>query len=170
MRFVYASFLFVVFASAWILPLQAAQLGVQFTSDTRIALGHDKKPPTVAITSPASGSTVAGTIAVTATASAGAGVAGVQLKLDGLVLGAEDTTTPYSVLWDTTAAANNSSHTLTAVARDTSGNRTTSAPVTVTVFNGVTDNPVVVENRLPGSGNWQMWLASYRNASDAGKQ
>ena len=62
------------------------------------------------------------------------GVAGVQFKLDGANLGAEDTAAPYSVSWNTTTAANGS-HTLTAVARDAAGNTTTSAAVTVTVDN-----------------------------------
>ncbi len=94
----------------------------------------DTTPPTVAITSPASGATVSGTITVTAGASDNVGVTGVQFKLDGVDAGAEDATAPYSVAWDTTSAADGS-HTLTAVARDAAGNRTPSAPITVTVSN-----------------------------------
>src|SRR6202007_45450 len=76
----------------------------------------------VTVTSPASGSTVGGTVPVTAsvTAVGALTVAGVQFKLDGANLGAEDTSAPYSVPWDTTAASNGS-HTLTAVARDVFG-------------------------------------------------
>ena len=59
-----------------------------------------------------------------ATATATSGVAGVQFKLDGQNLGAEDTTAPYSRDWDTRAELNGS-HTLTAVARDSVG---TTAP------------------------------------------
>ncbi|PYS94722.1 MAG: hypothetical protein DMF50_11690 [Acidobacteria bacterium] len=88
----------------------------------------DTAPPTVSITSPASGATVSGTATVNASASDNVGVAGVQFLLDGAALGAEDTTAPYSVAWDTTGAGNGS-------ARDAAGNRTTSAPVTVTVSN-----------------------------------
>src|SRR2546428_5010592 len=43
---------------------------------------------------------------------------------------------PYAVSWNTTTATNGS-HLLTAVARDAAGNRTTSAPVSVTVSNTV---------------------------------
>ncbi len=93
----------------------------------------DTTPPAVAITLPADGATVSGTINVTANASDNVGVAGVQFLLDG-VLGADDTTAPYSIPWDTTTASNGS-HTLTAVARDAAGN-TTSASVAVTVSNG----------------------------------
>ena len=41
---------------------------------------------------------------MTATASDDVGVAGVQFRLDGADLGAEDTSAPYSVNWDTTTA------------------------------------------------------------------
>ena len=94
----------------------------------------DTTPPTVDVTSPGSGATVSGTTTVSATASDNVGVAGVQFLLDGAPGGAEDATAPYSVSWDTTTTSNGS-HTLTATARDAAGNRTTSAPVTVTVSN-----------------------------------
>ncbi|MDA8108931.1 MAG: Ig-like domain-containing protein, partial [Betaproteobacteria bacterium] len=74
------------------------------------------------------------TVSVTASASDNVGVAGVQFRLDGANLGAEDTTAPYSVSWDTTSATNGS-HTLTAIARDAAGNKSTSSPVAVTVSN-----------------------------------
>ena len=46
----------------------------------------------------------------------------------------EDTSAPYSVAWDTTAAANGA-HTLSAVARDAAGNTRTATTVSVTVSN-----------------------------------
>ena len=61
----------------------------------------DTTAPTVSLTAPADGATVSGTINVTATASDNVGVVGVQFLLDGNNLGAEDTTAPYSVSWDT---------------------------------------------------------------------
>jgi fibronectin type 3 domain-containing protein len=93
----------------------------------------DSTPPSVALTSPSAG-TVSGVQAVSANASAGQGVAGVQFKLDGQNLGAEDTAGPYSVSWDTRGELNGS-HALTAVARDTTGAQATSAPIAVTVNN-----------------------------------
>src|SRR5207244_4194616 len=113
----------------------------------------DTTPPTVSITSPASGATVSATITVSATASDNVGVAGVQFKLDGANLGAEDTTaSPYSTSWNTTAASNGS-HTLTAVARDAAGNQKTSAAVTVTVSNTTPDTtPPTVSISSPASG------------------
>ncbi|MFI4921529.1 MAG: Ig-like domain-containing protein, partial [Gammaproteobacteria bacterium] len=114
-------------------------------------LPSDTTPPTVSMTAPANGTTVSGTVTVSANASDNVGVVGVQFELDGAALGAEDTTAPYSVSWDSTTASNGS-HTLTAVARDAAGNHTTATPVTVTVSNsgggGTTtrieqDNPAV---------------------------
>ena len=46
---------------------------------------------------------------------------GVQFKVDGANVGAEDTTAPYSIAW-ATSGAGNGSHTITAVARDAAGN------------------------------------------------
>ena len=92
-------------------------------SEARRPSTADTTPPTVSLTAPAPGATVSVTVAVTANASDNGAVAGVQFKLDGANLGAEDTTAPYSISWDTTTAANGS-HTLTAVARDAAGNTT----------------------------------------------
>ncbi len=100
----------------------------------RGAAPPDTTPPSVSVTAPTGGSTVSNTIPVTATAADDDSVAGVRFELDGASLGAEDTSAPYSVSWDTRTATNGS-HTLTAVARDIAGNATTSAPVAVTVGN-----------------------------------
>jgi Ca2+-binding RTX toxin-like protein len=92
----------------------------------------DTTPPTVSITAPVSDATVSGTaVTVSATAADNVRVAGVQFKLDGVNLGVEDTSSPYSI----STTATNGSHTLTAVARDAAGNMTTSAGVSVTVNN-----------------------------------
>ena len=88
---------------------------------------------TVALSAPAAGSTVSGT-AVTVSAEAAGNVTGVQFKLDGVDLGAEDTSAPYSIVWDTTGVANGP-HTLSAVARDAANNTATAADVGVTVSN-----------------------------------
>src|SRR5438445_688216 len=142
-------------------------LGMLWTSDPVTVTGfNDTTPPAVSITSPASGTIVAGTISVTASASDNVRVVGVQFLLDGLNAGAEVTAAPYSAPWDTTTASRGS-HTLTAVARDAAGNRTTSAPVSVTVVNA---SPIVLENQQPGSGNWQMLLSGFQPADDTAKQ
>src|SRR5206468_12001639 len=111
-------------------------------------------------------STVSSTVTVSANASDNVGVAGVQFKLDGATLGAEDSTSPYSVSWDTTTATNGS-HTLTAVARDAAGNQTTSGAVTVTVANDVTPPVIsaVAASSITSSG--EIGRASCREASDS---
>ena len=79
---------------------------------------------------------MSGSVLVTASASDETAVVGVQLQLDGQPLGAEITSAPYRVTWDTTSSANGG-HELTAVARDAAGNRTTATSVTVTVSNAL---------------------------------
>ncbi len=97
--------------------------------------GGDTTAPTVSVTAPANNTTVSGnSVSVTATAADAVGVVGVQFRLDGASLGAEDTTAPYSVAWNSTTATNGS-HQLTAVARDLAGNARTSTAITVTVNN-----------------------------------
>jgi hypothetical protein len=96
--------------------------------------GGDSSPPTVSITSPSTGATVSGIVQVSASASDHVGVVGVRITVDDVDVGSEDTSSPYSVAWDTKTAGNGV-HTLIAAARDVAGNMTDSAPVTVTVAN-----------------------------------
>src|SRR5439155_23256376 len=89
----------------------------------------------VSMTAPANGAAVAGSaVTVSATASDNVGVVGVQFKLDGVNLGAEDTTNAYSISWNSSVAADGP-HTLTAVARDAAGNTATAVAVGVNVDN-----------------------------------
>ncbi|MEP6916494.1 MAG: Ig-like domain-containing protein, partial [Acidobacteriota bacterium] len=133
--------------------------GVTVTVSNTVTPPPDTTAPSVALTAPAASSTVSGAKTVTATASDNIGVAGVQFRLDGVNLGAEDTSAPYSVSWNTSTASNGA-HTLTAEARDAAGNTTLSAPVTVTVSNSTTTPPATIVLRasdvLPQSifGNW----------------
>ena len=94
----------------------------------------DSTAPVIAISAPSANAAVSGSVTVSADATNNVGVAGVQFKLDGGNLGAEDTGAPYGISWDSTSAAN-AAHTLTAVARDAAGNSTTSAALAVTVDN-----------------------------------
>jgi Big-like domain-containing protein/purple acid phosphatase-like protein/ASPM-SPD-2-Hydin domain-containing protein len=98
------------------------------------SLQTDTTPPTVAVTAPASGNTVKSTVTISASASDNVGVAGVQFQLDGMKLGAEVTTQPYTVAWNTTSTADGT-HILTAVARDAAGNLAKSVGVSVSVAN-----------------------------------
>jgi hypothetical protein len=101
----------------------------------------DTTSPTVSISSPASGSVVAGTVSVHADATdpvvAGqttSGIAGVQLQVNGQNVGDLETGAPYSASFDTTSVADGV-YQVRAIARDGAGNQTTSAAVAVTVRN-----------------------------------
>jgi hypothetical protein len=94
----------------------------------------DTTPPTVNLTNPTAGQTVSGTASVAANAADNVAVAKVQFLLDGNPLGAPVTSSPYAISWDTTSVSNGT-HTLSAVATDTSGNTATAANVPVTVSN-----------------------------------
>ena len=100
--------------------------------------GPDVTAPTVSVSAPAG--SVSGTVSLSATASDNVGVVGVQFLVDNVAVGAEDTTSPYSVSFKTTTVGNGV-HTVTARARDAAGNTTTSAPVSITVANGVNHPP-----------------------------
>jgi hypothetical protein len=100
--------------------------------------------PTVALTAPAAGE-VSDTVTVSANAADNVGVAQVEFFAGTTSIGV-DTTSPYSVEWDTTAIANGDMN-LTAVAKDAFGNSTTSAAVAVTV-NNVAGPPAVTLAQL----------------------
>src|SRR5207302_4257552 len=112
-----------------------------------VSVPVDYAPPTVSLTAPTAGPSINGTITVSASATDNVGVVGVQFKLDGSNLGAEVTTAPYAVSWNTTTATN-AAHTLTAVARDAAGNTATSPAVSVTVDNA----PPTVSLTAPAAG------------------
>jgi glucose/arabinose dehydrogenase len=122
-----------------------ALTATQIQSDMNAPVGGgsgsgDTTAPTVNVTAPAGGSTVSGTINVNGSASDNVGVAGVQFLLDGAALGAEDTTSPYSVSWNTVNTANGA-HALSARARDAAGNITMSSSVSVQVSNSAPPPP-----------------------------
>jgi hypothetical protein len=94
----------------------------------------DVIPPDVSVTAPAAGATVSGTLAMTAIASDNVAVSGVRFMLNGASVGAEITAPPFDLRLS--LAGLTGPYTITAVARDATGNSTTSAPVTVTVAAG----------------------------------
>jgi subtilisin family serine protease len=91
----------------------------------------DNTAPTVAITSPANGSSVFLTTTVQASASDTNGVSQVVFY-DGATVIGTDTTAPYSVSWNLLNVPKGW-HTLTAKAFDPAGNVTTSVPISVKV-------------------------------------
>jgi hypothetical protein len=95
----------------------------------------DTTPPTVSLTAPTAGSTVSGaSVALSANASDNVSVSSVQFRVDGSNVSSADTSSPYSVTWDSRTAGNGT-HTITAVATDSSGNSTTSSSVSITTNN-----------------------------------
>ena len=96
-------------------------------------------PPPVDTTSPtvsavqAPATNVNRTVSLTVSATDSVGVTTVRFFVDGTLLGS-DTTSPYSVDWDTSGETEGD-HTLTAEAEDAAGNVGTSAAATVTVQN-----------------------------------
>jgi fibronectin type 3 domain-containing protein len=74
------------------------------------------------------------------------GLAGVRFQVDGVDAVPEVTISPYYISWNT-AAVTDGTHILTVIARDSAGNKATSAPISVTV-----ENAPSVPTSLAGSG------------------
>jgi hypothetical protein len=102
-------------------------------------LPPEQVPPAVGISSPANNAVVSNAVTISAAATDNIRVAGVKFFADGSLIGTEDTTSPFSIAWDSTTVAVGL-HTLTAVARDPAGNTSTSAPVVVRVRNTIRIN------------------------------
>src|SRR2546425_418414 len=134
-----------------------------FSNEASKALA-DVTPPTVSLTAPAAGATVSGAMTVSASATDNVGIVGVQFKLDGINLGAEDTTDAYSISWNSALAANGT-HTLTAVARDAAGNPTPSAAVSMTVDNTPPLISTVSASSISSAGALITWATN--KASDS---
>ncbi len=107
-----------------------------------IAFVSDETPPSVSITNPVESQSVSGTIALTASSTDNVALAGVQFMINGSNFGVEDTSAAYSVNIDTTTLANGT-HTVSAVARDTSDNTASSTVVSFTVNNTAPFVPVL---------------------------
>jgi hypothetical protein len=120
----------------------------------QISMGPaDTTAPTVSLTAPTSGATVSGgAVTLSANAADNIGVAGVQFKVDGANVGSEDTSSPYSISWNSASVANGT-HTITAVARDGAGNSTTSSSVSVTVSNVPDTTAPTVSLTAPTAGS-----------------
>lgn len=106
--------------------------GATATSTARtITVNTPNQAPTIALTSPANAAifSTADTITFTANASDDVSIAKVEFLADGSLIGAADTTAPYSI----SATLPPGSHTITAKATDNTGLATTSTGVTITV-------------------------------------
>jgi hypothetical protein len=116
--------------------------------------------------------TVTGTIAINASASDNVGVVGVQFTLDGANLGAEQTTAPYAITWNSASVANGA-HVIGAVAHDAAGNSQIAASVSVTVNNDTTAPTVALTSLAEAavvSGSVALTASASDNVGVAGVQ
>jgi hypothetical protein len=123
------------------------------SSATPVGFTISNAAPTfsVQITAPKEGHTVSGVVAITATVTSSNPVTSVQYMLNGLPLGVAQTTSPYTLSWDT-KTANNGFNTLTAVATDSTNAQVTSPPATVNVSNIAVCFNIDVDVVAKGSG------------------
>jgi hypothetical protein len=127
-----------------------------------VTVNNEKVPPTVSLTSPTSGATLAMTVTLTAEASDNVGVTRVEFYRGSSLIGT-DTTAPYSLDWNTRNAPNGS-YTLTSVAHDAARNTATSSPVTVTIDNDTVAPTVTLTSPNGGYVKGEVTLSA--SASD----
>jgi len=109
--------------------------GVSGQSSVNVTVNNvtaDTTPPSVTLSSPANGSTVAGVVPVQGSATDNVGVTSVQVVVDGTP-GASTSASSFSFNWDSSLAANGN-HTLVVKAYDAAGNMG-QASTTVSVSN-----------------------------------
>jgi hypothetical protein len=118
------------------------RINVAKTLQAANSIPADTTPPTAAITSPATGSSVSGTVNVQVSATDAGGVAKVQLSVDGGVVGTLQAA-PYTFAWNTSGLSG--SHNLVATAYDIAGNWAPSTPIGVIVMNPIDTTPPSVQ-------------------------
>ena len=126
-------------ASVVFAALAAGSAAGAFAAKPSNTGGHgstDTTVPTVVMSTPAPGATVANTVTVNGTASDNSSLANVAVSVDGGAWQTASGTSSWSWSWNTNAVANGS-HTVTARATDAAGNRSTDS-ATVTVSNSTT--------------------------------
>jgi len=109
--------------------------------------GSDTVNPTASLTSPTDGSTVSGTINVSANASDNVGVSKVEFYRGSNLIGT-DTSSPYSVNFDTTTVSNGN-YVFSAKAYDAANNVGASDNISVAISNSVQPPP----NGFPDASN-----------------
>ena len=139
----------------------AGNEAISANSTFTTAAAPDTTNPTVTLTAPAANAIIAGTVTLTATASDNVAVAGVQFLLDGNTLGTEDTTSPYSMTWNTASGAlatTSGPHSLAARARDTSGNTATTTAINIVVDNLAPTGTVAINGNAAATNNTTVTL------------
>ncbi len=91
--------------------------------------------PSVTITAPTASSTsYSGNVTLSASASDNSGITSVQFMVDGVNVGAADTTAPYSYVWNSASVANGA-HNISATVTANDGKTATASAVTIQVSN-----------------------------------
>ncbi len=130
-------------ATALSFGLSLAAVGSLTTDDYTMTAGVPV-PPTVSLTGPAAGATLAGTVTFTASASSPVGISRVDFLVDGVVV-ATATSSPYTATWDSTTVGDGPV-TVAARATDVTGNQSTSAGQAATVSNSAGRNGNMLAN------------------------
>ena len=112
----------------------ATDLAGNTETSTVVNVFVDNAVPEVSLSAPANGATVTGTLAVSAAATDNVAISKVEFYRDNNVLLTTDTSSPYTFNWNSTTVTQGA-HTLYAIAQDTTGFRTTSATIAITVDN-----------------------------------
>jgi hypothetical protein len=112
----------------------------------------DTTPPSVSLTSPAQNGAIGSTTALAATAADNVDVQRVDFLIDGKLVGSDDLS-PYQYTADTSALGNGT-HTVTAIAYDTSGNASAPGSVTVTKGGGGGGGSLTLTQPADGA-SWQ---------------
>ncbi|HNQ90800.1 MAG TPA: S8 family serine peptidase [Verrucomicrobiota bacterium] len=124
-------------ASGWDTIYGGGRVNAAKAVDVALTFDADTVAPTTSITDPSPGAVVSGQVTITASAADDRGVTGVQLYLDGVLVGSSAAATAQFA-WDTTAAVDGE-HTLQSTAFDAAGNTGASTVVGVTVKNQEAD-------------------------------
>jgi chitodextrinase len=129
----------------------------------------DTTPPAVTLTAPVEGASISGTVPLTASASDNVGVTKVEFYDNSSLVGT-DTSSPYSVNWDSSKILNGS-HLITARAYDAAGN-VSSDSNTVTTKNGDIQAPSVPSSVKATATSYNAvnvtWKASTDNTAVTG--
>jgi subtilisin family serine protease len=132
-------------------------------SSATVSVSVDNTSPSVSVTAPAAGDYIPGRTTITALAADNLKVAKVEFYVDTAKVGT-DTSAPYSFTLDLSRYTGGSTHVITAMAYDASGNATTSEGVSVTVDK---TKPVVQLTAPAGSAVLKGIVTLSAQASDA---
>jgi subtilisin family serine protease len=130
-----------------VIAFDAAGLPSSGASEVTVTVDNDVTPPTVALTSPAPGATVSGSVSLLVSASDNVGVSKVEF-FEGSTLLGTDAYSPFSFAWNSRNGPNGP-RTVSARAVDAMGNSATSS-VTVTANNDLV--PPTVSLTAPAEG------------------